>query len=216
MTTARTIPVVLVCLLLVQAPAATADKDVLMEPEAHTATAPESFGARFVTTRGEFVISVTRSWAPHGADRFYNLVKNGYFEGNRFFRVLPGFIAQWGIHGDVDVSGVWRLARIPDDPVKESNVRGTVAYAKPNAPDRRTTQLFINYADNTELDAQGFAPIGRVTEGMEVVEQLYAGYGESGPEGDAPSQARILFEGNEMLEELFPELDYIKTVTIVE
>ena len=192
--------------------------DTLRNPAALTETAPEAFKARFETTKGDIVIEVTRAWAPKGADRFYNLVKNGFYDGNRFFRVLPGFIVQWGMSGDPEISAAWRRASIEDDPVRQSNVRGTVSFAM-RGPNTRTTLPFINLADNDvsgkfDLDKGGFAPFGRVVEGMDVVEQLYAEYGESAPNGDGPTQQRIGEEGNIYLEELFPELDFIEKASI--
>src|SRR6266699_2796784 len=137
--------------------------------------APDSFRARFSTTKGDFVIAVHRAWAPLGADRFYNLVRSGYYDGVRFFRVLPGFMAQFGIHGDTTVTAVWREQRIPDDLVRRTNVRGMVTFATAG-PGTRTTQVFINYRNNDRLDAMGFAPFGQVVVGMDVVDKLYGGY----------------------------------------
>ncbi len=176
--------------------------------------APATFRARFETSAGAFVIEVKRDWAPQGADRFYNLVKSGYYDGVRFFRVISGFMAQFGIHGDPQVSAAWRERRIPDDPVRQSNARGMVTFATAG-PNTRTTQVFINFRDNGMLDGQGFAPFGRVVEGMEVVDRLYAGYGEGAPGGAGPDQGRIQAEGNAYLERDFPKLDYIKRATIV-
>jgi len=178
------------------------------------ATAPATFRARFETTAGTFVIEVRRDWAPRGADRFYTLVKSGYYDGVRFFRVISGFMAQFGIHGDPKVSAVWRERTIPDDPVRQSNARGMVTYATAG-PGTRTTQIFINYRDNSGLDGQGFAPFGKVVEGMEVVDRLYAGYGEGAPRGGGPNQGRIQAEGNTYLARDFPKLDYVKRGTIV-
>jgi peptidyl-prolyl cis-trans isomerase A (cyclophilin A) len=161
-----------------------------------------------------FVIEVQRDWAPYGADRFYELVKNGYFDGQRFFRVLSGFMAQFGIHGDPKVSAAWRERRIPDDPVKQSNTRGMVSFATAG-PNTRTTQVFINYADNSALDGQGFAPFGRVVEGMDAVDRLFAGYGEGAPRGRGPDQGRIQGEGEAYLARDFPKLDSVKRATIV-
>jgi peptidyl-prolyl cis-trans isomerase A (cyclophilin A) len=177
-------------------------------------TAPAVFRARFETSAGSFVIEVQREWAPLGADRFYALVKSGYYDGVRFFRVLPRFMAQFGIHGDPQVSAKWRDQRIADDPVRQSNTRGMVSYATAG-PGTRTTQVFINYADNSMLDGQGFAPFGRVVEGMEVVDRLYAGYGEGAPRGRGPDQGRMQAEGNAYLERDFPKLDFVKRATIV-
>jgi peptidyl-prolyl cis-trans isomerase A (cyclophilin A) len=177
-------------------------------------SAPATYRARFETTAGVFVIEVQRDWAPRGADRFYELVKSGYFDGQRFFRVLSGFMAQFGIHGDPKVSAVWRARNIPDDPVRQSNTRGMVSFATAG-PGTRTTQVFINYGDNSALDGQGFAPFGRVVEGMEVVDRLFAGYGEGAPRGGGPDQGRIQGEGNAYLAKQFPKLDSVKRATIV-
>lgn len=176
--------------------------------------APAVFRARFETSEGAFVIEVHREWAPQGADRFYNLVRTGYYDGVRFFRVISGFMAQFGIHGDPAVSAQWRERRIPDDPVRQSNVRGAVSYAMAG-PNTRTTQLFINFGDNSRLDGSGFSPFGRVVEGMEVVDRLYAEYGEGAPNGRGPAQGRIQAEGNAYLERDFPELDYVRKATLL-
>src|SRR5438093_6181345 len=176
--------------------------------------APGTFRARFETRKGSFVIAVQRDWAPLGADRFYNLVKSGYFDGARFFRVIPGFMAQFGIHGDPQVAAAWRDATIPDDPVREHNARGTVSFATAG-PGTRTTQLFINYSDNGRLDGMGFSPFGRVVEGLDVVDRLYGGYGEGAPGGRGPDQSTIQAQGNAYLERAFPELDYVKRAEIV-
>jgi peptidyl-prolyl cis-trans isomerase A (cyclophilin A) len=152
--------------------------------------------------------------APHGADRFYNLVKNGFFDDARFFRVISGFMVQFGIHGDPAVSAVWRNARIPVDPVVESNRRGYITYAMAGSPDTRTTQVFINFRDNAGLDKQGFAPFGQVISGMDVVDKLYAGYGEGAPSGKGPNQGQIQAEGNAFLMKSFPNLSYVKKATI--
>ena len=176
--------------------------------------APATFRARFETSAGTFVIEVHRDWAPQGADRFYELVNSGYFDGVRFFRVLPGFMAQFGIHGDPKVSAKWRDQNIPDDPVLKSNTRGMVSYATAG-PGTRTTQVFINFGDNRMLDPQGFAPFGQVIEGMAVVDKLYAAYGEGAPRGRGPDQGRIQAEGNAYLERDFPKLDYVKKATVV-
>lgn len=182
----------------------------LATPAKLTAQAPERFRARFDTTKGTIVIEVRREWSPHGADRFYNLVKNGYFDGVKFFRVVPGFVVQWGIHGDPSIATKWLKATIPDDPVKQSNKRGFVTYAKSGAPDSRSVQLFINLVDNGRLDGMGFAPFGDVTEGMDVVDKLYGGYSE----GLTKLQGRIAQEGNDFLEKNYPELDGIKKASI--
>jgi len=187
----------------------------LMNPDALSETAPESYKVEFETTSGVFTIEVTRAWAPNGADRFYNLVKNGFYDETRFFRVLPGFVAQWGISGDPEVAEVWGEANIKDDPVKESNKAGSVSYAM-RGPGTRTTQVFINLNDNSaSLDGRGFAPFGRVTEGMEIVERLHSGYGDGPPRGNGPYQARLQEDGNAYLEEFFPKLDHIKKATLI-
>lgn len=178
-------------------------------------TAPETYRARFETSRGTFVVEVQRSLAPRGADRFYNLVANGFYDGVRFFRVIDGFMAQFGLHGDPRVTARWRSASIPDDPVRASNTRGMVTFAMTGQPNSRTTQVFINFADNAQLDGMGFAPFGQVIEGMDVVDQLYSGYGEGAPNGSGPSQARIQAEGNRYLETEFPRLDHVIRATIV-
>jgi peptidyl-prolyl cis-trans isomerase A (cyclophilin A) len=161
------------------------------------------------------VVEAQREWAPLGVDRFYNLVKNGFYDGVCFFRVISGFMAQFGIHGDPKVSAAWRQERIQDNPVKQSNKRGYISYAMAG-PGTRTTQLFINYAGNSRLDQMGFAPIGRVVEGMDVVDRLYAGYGEGAPQGKGPNQGRLQTEGGDYLTKNFPQLDCIKKATILE
>lgn len=175
--------------------------------------APATFRVRFETSAGTFTIAVHRDWAPLGADRFYNLARSGFFDGVRFFRVLPGFVAQFGMHGDAAVSRAWFNQRFPDDPVRHRNARGTVTFAT-SGPNSRTTQLFINYGDNVRLDAMGFAPLGEVVEGMEVVDRLYAAYGEGAPQGRGPDQGRIMAEGNTYLERDYPRLDYVKRATV--
>jgi peptidyl-prolyl cis-trans isomerase A (cyclophilin A) len=184
------------------------------DPTKLTETAPETFKAQFDTTKGKFTVEVTRSLAPNGADRFYNLVRSGYFTDIAFFRVIPGFMCQFGIHGDPAVSAKWRDANIADDPVKGSNTRGTITFATAG-PNTRTTQLFINFGDNTGLDGQGFSPFGKVTEGMDVVDKINSEYGEGAPGGNGPAQGRVQGEGNAYLKKDFPNLDYIKSATIV-
>ncbi len=177
--------------------------------------APQTWTVQFETTRGPFTVEVHRDWSPNGADRFYELVKSGFYDHRiAFFRVLSGFVAQFGIHGDPAVSAQWRTKTIKDDPVKESNAKGTLTFAMAG-PNTRTTQLFINFQDNKPLDRMGFSPFGRVTEGMDVVESLYSGYGEGAPQGKGPDQGRIQREGNSYLEARFPELDYITSAKIV-
>ncbi len=179
--------------------------------------APATFKVDFDTSGGMFTVEVHRDWAPNGVDRFYNLVKNGYFENVRFFRVVPGFMVQFGIHGDPALNGVWQSARIPRDPVKQSNTRGFLTYAMqggPQGPDTRTVQMFISFGDNSFLDGQGFAPFGKVSKGMDVVDKIYGGYGDAPPQGKGPDQGRVQSEGNAYLTKEFPKLDYIKKATI--
>jgi len=184
------------------------------DPAKLTATAPETYKAQFITTKGRIVIEVTRSLAPNGADRFYNLVRSGFFSDIAFFRVLPGFMCQFGIHGDPAVSAEWREANITDDAVKGSNTRGTITFATAG-PNTRTTQLFINFGDNANLDGQGFSPFGKVIEGMDVVDKINGEYGEGAPNGPGPDQGRIQGEGNAYLKKSFPNLDYIKSAKIL-
>jgi peptidyl-prolyl cis-trans isomerase A (cyclophilin A) len=188
--------------------------DAIRNPAALTETAPATYTATFDTSAGPFVITVHRDWAPHGADRFYNLVKNGFFNDLRFFRAIPNFMVQFGIHGEPSVAALWRNARLPVDKVVQSNKRGFVTYAMGGSPDTRTTQVFINFRDNANLDAMGFAPFGEVTTGMDVVDKIYTGYGEGAPRGSGPDQGRIQAEGNAYLIKSFPKLDYIKTATV--
>lgn len=184
------------------------------DPSKLTATAPDDFKVLFDTTKGKFTIEVTRSLAPNGADRFYNLVRSGYFKDVAFFRVVPGFMVQFGIHGDPNVAAKWRDANIPDDAVKGSNARGTITFATAG-PNTRTTQLFINFGNNAPLDGQGFAPFGKVVDGMDVVDKINGEYGDGPPSGNGPDQGRIQGEGNAYLKKDFPNLDYIKSATIV-
>jgi peptidyl-prolyl cis-trans isomerase A (cyclophilin A) len=175
--------------------------------------APAVYRVDFDTNKGPFVIEVHRDWAPNGADRFYNLVKNGFYDNARFFRVIEGFMVQFGINGDPKISAVWRNARIKDDPVRISNKRTFVTFATAG-PNTRTTQVFISYGDNHNLDSQGFAPFGQVVSGMKVVESLYSGYGEGAPQGLGPDQGKLQAEGNAYLASGFGKLDYIKKATI--
>lgn len=188
----------------------------LMDPDHPESNqqAPDEFRVAFDTTKGRFVVEVHRAWAPRGADRFYNLVRNGYYDGNRFFRVVDGFVAQFGMHGDPAVNEAWDMATISDDPDAEMNTRGRITFAH-GGPDTRTTQLFINLGDNLNLDTMGFPPFGEVVEGMEVVTSLYAGYGDGAPYGNGPDQMRIGQDGNEYLDREFPLLDAIETARIV-
>jgi peptidyl-prolyl cis-trans isomerase A (cyclophilin A) len=189
------------------------------DPEKATEKAPETFKAKFTTTKGDFVVEVHRAWSPNGADRFYNLVKSGYYNDTRFFRAIDGFMVQFGIHGDPGVNTKWRNARITDDTPtdKQSNKRGYVTFAKSGAPNSRTTQVFINYSDsNAKLDAMGFTPFGQVNaEGMKVVDSLYKEYGEGFPQGRGPDQGRVQSEGNAYLDKEFPKLDAVKRAEIM-
>jgi len=195
-------------------PLAQAPSAALSNPAALKEQAPATYTVNFDTTMGPFVITVTRAWAPHGADRFYNLVKNGFYDNARFFRALPNFMVQFGIHGDPAVSAAWRNARLPVDKVVQGNKRGRIVYAMGGTPDTRTTQVFINFRANTNLDGMGFAPFGEVVSGAEVVDKIYTGYGEGAPRGSGPPQARVAAEGNAYLTKSFPKMDYIKTATI--
>lgn len=195
-----------------------AERDTILRHPDHPFFAEPAlavFQARFETTQGVFIIEVTRAWAPRGADRFYHLVRAGFFDDSRFFRVRAGYIAQFGIPGDPSIAGLWRDRAMPDDSATQSNRRGFIAYAM-TGPDTRTTQLFINLADNVQLDAQGFAPIGRVIEGMDAVDRLYAGYDESAGGGmRLGRQGRIFAEGNAHLDRDFPLLDRLLRAAIV-
>jgi peptidyl-prolyl cis-trans isomerase A (cyclophilin A) len=186
-----------------------------LDPALATAHAPETFQARFTTSKGDFVVEVHRTWAPNGADRFYNLVKMGFFDDTRFFRAIEGFMVQFGIAADPQVAAKWRDANIQDDPVTQSNLRGYITYAQTGRPNSRTTQVFVSYRDNSRLDAAGFAPFGKVVAGMDVVDALYKGYGEGAPEGNGPNQALIQSQGNEYLDREFPQLDRILRTDIV-
>lgn len=187
--------------------AATRTDPALFHPAALTAKAPDQYEVTFKTTAGDFVVQVTRAWAPLGADRFYNLVKHGYFTDASFFRVVQGFVVQFGLSANPAVNKVWEKASIKDDPVTQSNHLGYVTFATAG-PNTRTTQLFINLADNTRLDSMGFAVFGQVTTGMDVVQKIYSGYGES------PDQAAITTEGKAYLDKNFPKLDHIVSATV--
>jgi peptidyl-prolyl cis-trans isomerase A (cyclophilin A) len=192
-----------------------APKPAALDPAKATEKAPDTFKARFTTSKGPFVIEVHREWAPGGADRFYNLVKMGYFNDTRFFRAVEGFMVQFGLHGLPEVNTAWRAARLPDDAPKQSNKRGFVSFAMAG-PNSRTTQIFINYSDsNARLDGMGFAPFGQVTQGMEIVDSLYKGYGEGAPRGQGPDQGRIQSEGNAYLDRDFPQMDRVKVAEII-
>lgn len=213
---------VALALLFVAGPVLAADTakggSPLMNPNSPEMTqkAPATYKAKFTTSKGDFVVQVTRDWSPLGADRFYNLVKNGFYNDCRFFRVIEGFMVQFGISGDPKVSEKLREARIQDDPVKQSNKRGYITFAKTGQPHSRTTQVFINFRDNASLDAQGFSPFGMVDEaGMKIVDSLFKGYGEGAPRGQGPDQGRIQAEGNAYLIKSFPNMDYIKKAEIL-
>jgi len=180
----------------------------LLHPASLNAKAPDTYEVKFTTTKGDFVVRVTRAWAPLGADRFYNLVQHGFFTDAAFFRLVPGFIVQFGLSADPAVNKVWRSANIKDDPVTQSNRPGTLTFATAG-PNTRTTQLFINYGNNASLDSQGFAPFGKVTSGMDVVQKLYSGYGER------PDQGAITMQGKAYIDKNYPQLDSIKSATVV-
>lgn len=197
-------------LVLAAAIALPAQASRLADPSQLTETAPDVYRARFETSKGPFVIEVHREWAPLGGDRFYNLVKNGFYDGTRFFRVRSGFMAQFGLNGDPNIQLAWQRASLRDEPPMKSNTRGYVSFTKENLPNTRFTQIFVNYGDNSYLDEQGFAPFGQVVTGMDVVDRLF-----SPPRENEPDQRRILREGNEYLQKEFPQLDFVKKATIV-
>jgi peptidyl-prolyl cis-trans isomerase A (cyclophilin A) len=203
----------ILALLFVLASAVPALGQGLGNPAALKEQAPAVYRVDFDTSKGPFVVEVHRDWAPNGADRFYNLVKNGFYDNVRFFRVIEGFMVQFGVNGDPKISAVWREARIKDDPVRISNKRTFVTFATAG-PNTRTTQVFINFGDNSNLDRQGFAPFGQVVSGMKVVDSLYNGYGEGAPSGLGPDQGRLQGEGNAYLASGFAKLDYINKATI--
>jgi peptidyl-prolyl cis-trans isomerase A (cyclophilin A) len=182
----------------------------LKDPAQLNERAPDRYRARFETSQGAFVIAVEREWAPLAADRFYNLVKNGFYNDSRFFRVLSGFMVQWGLHADPSVQSAWRTANLKDEPAKKSNTKGFVSFTRESSPNSSYTMIFINYKDNSYLDADGFAPFGEVVSGMDVAERLYSGYGRQ----NVPDQRRILRDGNAYLLAEYPMLDYVKTATI--
>jgi peptidyl-prolyl cis-trans isomerase A (cyclophilin A) len=187
----------------------------LLNPAGAAEQAPAQYTVKLETTQGDILIDVHRDWSPNGADRFYNLVKLGYFQDVAFFRVISGFMAQVGIHGDPRVNAQWREANIQDDPVKQSNTRGMVTFAMSSQPNSRTTQFFISFKDNSNLDPMGFAPFGQVRD-MAVVDKLYSGYGEGAPRGRGPNQGKVQMIGNPYLRAEFPKLDYIVKASLVE
>ncbi len=174
---------------------------------------PDVFRVKLDTSKGPVVIEAHRDWAPRGTDRFYELVKTGFYDDARFFRVLPKFVVQFGINKDPKVSQLWSQLQIVDDPSKQKNEAGTVTFAK-RGPNTRTTQIFINMVDNLSLDSSVFAPFGNVVEGMDNVRKLYAAYGEMSPRGNGPDPLKIQAMGNEYLTRDFPRLDYIKTAKV--
>jgi len=198
-----------------QGPLASTVHPDLLDPSKASAKAPAVFKAKFTSTKGDFVIEVHRDWAPNGADRFYNLVTMGFFDDTRFFRAIVGFMVQFGISGDPAVASKWSNANIQDDPVKQSNKKGFVTYAQTGAPNSRSTQVFINYGENANLDGQRFAPFGQVVSGMDIVDSLYKGYGEGAPQGRGPSQGLVQSQGNAYLDAKFPKLDGVKQAVIV-
>ena len=193
--------------LVAGAAALAAQADKLKNPASLNEEAPATYKASFDTSAGTFVITVHRAWAPKGAQRFYNLVKNGFYDECRFFRVVPDFMVQFGINGDPSIQSNWANANITDDPATQSNKKGYVTFAT-RGKDTRTTQVFVNFKDNSFLDKQGFAPFGEVTSGMDVVEKITSQYGEK------PNQGTIQSQGNTYLKAQFPKLDYVKKATI--
>ncbi|HEV2522519.1 MAG TPA: peptidylprolyl isomerase [Candidatus Acidoferrales bacterium] len=199
-----------------KAPAAKGPFDpALLQPATLRANAPAEYEVKFVTTAGDFTIKVTRAWAPNGADRFYNLVRHHFYDGAAFFRVISGFMAQFGLSAYPEVSKVWENANIKDDPVVQSNHRGFITFAQSSALNSRSTQVFINFGNNEALDRDRFAPFGVVTDGMEVVDKLYSGYGEGAPQGRGPDQELVGTRGRAYLEKSFPKLDSIRSATLV-
>ena len=189
-------------------PAAAAPRPSLLNPASLTAKAPALFKVHFTTSAGDFTVQVHRDWAPLGADRFYNLVRRGFFTNASFFRVVPGFVVQFGLSADPAVNQAWQEAKIHDDPVTQSNKRGTLTFAT-SGPNSRTTQLFVNFADNARLDGMGFAPFGEVIEGMDVVDKLYPDYGQQ------PDQGSIREQGDAYITQNFPKIDKIKLARII-
>ena len=194
-------------LLVAQATPAMSQSASLANPAALTEKAPASYKVKFDTSKGPIIVQVQRDWSPNGADRFYNLVKNGFYDQARFFRVATGFVVQFGISGDPRISAPWREARIADDPVRQSNKRGTITFATSGA-NSRTTQVFINLRDNDGLDSRGFSPFGRISTGMNVVDGINPEYGET------PNQGAVQMEGNAYLTKNFPRMDFIRKATI--
>jgi len=188
-------------------------RDPLLRASNYAETAPARFRVRLETSGGDVVIDVRRSWAPLGADRFYSLVRGGYYDDTRVYRVVDGFMAQFGLNGNPYVNQVWKSEFLVDDPVVETNARGRVAFAK-GGRHTRTTEVFISYKDNAPLDGEGFAPFGEVVDGMDVVDAFYADYGDGPPRGTGPYQAMAAARGNEYLDDEFPELTRIVRATV--
>lgn len=192
------------------------DTSFFFDPLKLNGKSPDNFKVRFNTTKGPITIDVTRAWSPKGADRFHGLVTQGYFTDIAFFRVIEGFMAQFGIHGDPKVNAIMMDANIQDDPVVTRNARGSITFAKTGLPNSRSVQFFINFEDNFGLDNQGFSPFGKVSAGMEIVDSLYPGYGEGTPRGYGPDQGRIQAEGNAYLKDAFPLLDYVESAVVLD
>jgi len=198
------------------APKAAPRPNPLLNPANFRSIAPPLYRVKFTTTHGDFVVEVNREWAPVGADRFYNMVRSRYLNDSSFYRIAPNFIVQFGMAADPRVNAAWDKAPIKDDPVKHSNAKGTLVFAATGAPNSRTTQLFINLRDNSPLDGQGFAAFGMVTEGWDIVQGLYSGYGEMQEQGGhGPSQTMIEKMGKPYLDKNFPKLDSVKTATVI-
>ncbi len=193
---------------------AEAPRDPLLDPRLFDETAPETYRAHFETNEGPFVVQVHRAWAPLGADRFYNLINAGYYNDVRVYRVVPDFVAEFGVNGSGTVTRIWHRFALLDDPVVESNTVGRLSFAA-SGPNSRTVQVFVNLRDNSSLDERGFAPFGEVVEGFDVVQRFYDGYGDGPPRGDGPYQAQAVIQGNEYLDTEFPELSRINSAEIV-
>jgi len=187
----------------------------LLAPDSLIETAPDMYRVLFETSVGTIVVQVNRAWAPNGADRFYNLVKNGYYDDTRFYRVVEGFMAQFGLKGVPAVDQAWRDAKFPDDPFTQSNKRGTITFAHAGT-DTRTTQVFFNFKDNTHLDESGFTPFGEVVEGLDVMDEIYSGYGELPPAGNGPDYAKAWVQGNTYLDQEFPEMTKVLSAKLEE
>jgi peptidyl-prolyl cis-trans isomerase A (cyclophilin A) len=201
------------CLLLAGCSAPPENKPAAPVKTAQREPVPDVYRVNLDTSKGAVGVEVTRAWAPHGAEHFFELVKTGYYDGDRFYRVVPRFVVQFGINGDPKVTQLWSSLRIPDDPVKQKNRKGTVTFAS-SGPGARTTQVFVNMRDNPTLDHEGFAPFGRVVNGMDVLDKLYGGYGDMPPRGSGPDGVKIEGDGNTYLDNHFPRLDYIRKATV--